>query len=64
MKLVQDVNGNVLPDDKQREWRYADALGLRPSEVRFINDEPFAVFKDGTGIYGPCPKPPESFEKP
>lgn len=56
MRLVLDINGNPLSEDKQRDWIAADNMGLRPSEIRFINNEPLAVFKDGSGIYGPCPK--------
>lgn len=58
MRPVKDIDGNTLSDEEQMDWLYADSIGLRPSEIRFLAGKPFAVFKDGTGIYGPCLKRP------
>lgn len=52
---VRDIHGNLLPLERQLDWQYARSLGLRPSEIRFMNGEPMAVWADGSGIYGPCP---------
>lgn len=56
---VLDIDGHPLPAERQRDWAHADSMGLRPSRIRFLNGEPFAVYKDGSGIYGPCPEAPE-----
>jgi hypothetical protein len=56
IKLVLDINGKPLPTERQLDWREAAKQGLRPSSIRFIEGEPFAVFADGSGIYGPCPR--------
>lgn len=62
MKPITDIDGAPLSEEKQRHWRYADSIGLRPSEIRFMAGEPIAVYKDGTGIYGPCPIAPDLWE--
>ena len=58
MKPVLNFDGVPLPEARQRDWQYADSIGLRPSQIRFIDGEPLAVHKDGSGIYGPCPRSP------
>jgi hypothetical protein len=55
MKPVFGYDGKLLPVARLHDWEEAEKHGLRPSEIRFINGEPIAVWKDGSGIYGRYP---------
>ncbi len=55
-ELVLDIHGKPLSSERQEDWVAAKKMGLRPAIVYFINDEPLAVYADGSGIYGPCPR--------
>lgn len=55
MATILNDNGKPVSKERQLDWDEADKHGLRPSAIRYIAGEPFAINKDGSGIYGPCP---------